>query len=65
MLLANKQKQQDKLDARATLYEKRLRAQYTALDKDPGAWIDQMIQTGPWSTEPFTLDRGGPEKLAN
>jgi len=39
-------------------------AEYTALDKDPAAWIDQMIAKGPWSTEPFTLDRGGPEKIS-
>jgi len=39
-------------------------AEATALDKDPGAWIDQMIKNGPWSTEPFTLDRGGPEKIS-
>lgn len=30
--ISNNQKRQDELDARATLYEKRLRAQYTALD---------------------------------
>jgi flagellar hook-associated protein 2 len=47
--ISNNNKQQDQLDARATLYEKRLRAQYTALDttmagiSGQGSYVTQMI----------------------
>lgn len=47
--IANNQKRQDDLDARAALYEKRLRAQYTALDttmagiSSQGNYVTQMI----------------------
>lgn len=47
--VTNNQKRQDELDARAALYEKRLRAQYTALDKTmagitgQGSYVTQMI----------------------
>lgn len=47
--VANNQKRQDELDARATLYEKRLRAQYTALDQTmanisgQSSYVTQMI----------------------
>lgn len=47
--IANNQKRQDELDARATLYEKRLRAQYTALDTTmanltgQNSYVTQMI----------------------
>ena len=47
--VTNNQKRQDELDARATLYEKRLRAQYTALDTQmaaitsTGNYVTQMI----------------------
>lgn len=47
--VTNNQKRQDELDARATLYEKRLRAQYTALDQTmanisgQSSYVTQMI----------------------
>ncbi len=47
--IKNNQKQQDAIDNKATLYEKRLRAQYTALDKtmagitSQGNYVSQMI----------------------
>lgn len=47
--VTNNQKRQDEMDARATLYEKRLRAQYTALDSQmaaitsTGNYVTQMI----------------------
>lgn len=48
-LLSNNQKRQDELDARATLYENRLRAQYSALDTSMAGitsqsqYVTQMI----------------------
>jgi flagellar hook-associated protein 2 len=47
--VANNQKRQDELDARAALYEARLRAQYTALDQTmanisgQSSYVTQMI----------------------
>lgn len=50
-LVKNNEKRQDELDARATLYEKRLRAQYSALDTKMAAisstsnYVTQMINS--------------------
>jgi len=38
-------------------------AEYTKYDDDIDAWIDTLIENGPWDTEPVPLVGGGPEVL--
>lgn len=37
--------------------------EYTKYDDDIDGWIDQLIEKGPWDTEPVPLVGGGPEIL--
>lgn len=37
--------------------------QYTKYDENVDAWIDSLIENGPWDTEPVPLVGGGPEVL--
>ncbi len=37
--------------------------EYTKYDSDIPAWIDTLIEKGPWDTEPVPLVGAGPEKL--
>jgi ribose transport system substrate-binding protein len=37
--------------------------EYTKYDEDIDAWIDTLIENGPWDTEPVPLVGGGPEVL--
>jgi ribose transport system substrate-binding protein len=38
-------------------------ADFTKYDTDINAWVDTLIQKGPWDTDPVPLVAGGPEKL--
>jgi ribose transport system substrate-binding protein len=38
-------------------------ADYTKYDADIDAWIDTLIEKGPWDTDPVPLVGGGPEQL--
>ena len=37
--------------------------EYTKYDEDIDAWIDTLVENGPWDTEPVPLVGGGPEVL--
>lgn len=38
-------------------------AEFTKYDGDIDGWMDDLIENGPWDTEPVPLVSGGPEKL--